>query len=62
MISELFVENKKAPQQTKIYLSKNYYYWQILIAIFWISIGGYFLFPKYWILGILFVFLYIIYI
>jgi len=60
MISELFVENKKAPPQTKIFLSQSYYNWQILIAIFWISIGVYFLFTKYWIFGIVFI-LYILF-
>ena len=60
MTSEIFVENKRAPQQTKIYLSRLYYYWKILTAIFWIAIGSYFLFTRYWIFGILFV-LYILF-
>jgi len=52
MISELFVENKKAPLQTKIYISKSYYYWQIALAIFWIAVGVYFLFAVHWIIGV----------
>ncbi len=52
MISELFVENKKAPQQTKIYISESYYYRQIALAIFWIAVGVYFLFAVHWIIGV----------
>lgn len=53
MISELFVENKKAPQRVKIYLSKSYFYKQIISVIIWVSIGVYAFLMLNKILGVL---------
>ncbi|MBU2945437.1 hypothetical protein [Zobellia uliginosa] len=39
MLAGLFEENKKAPSQTIVRLSKSYYYWQIVLFLFWISIA-----------------------
>lgn len=39
MLSDLFEENKKAPSETIVRLSKSYYYWQIVLFLFWISIA-----------------------
>ncbi|SOS56039.1 hypothetical protein [Tenacibaculum finnmarkense] len=55
MISELFEENKKAPSETIVRLSKSYYFWQIVLFLFWISIAIWIIFLGSKIFGILLV-------